>query len=207
MRGGWRGGIALLACAVATPACAQERSPDEVVAAVRAGGTIVVCRHAATTDFREREPVDYDDPTTQRLLSPEGEEQSRRLGRAITALGIDVTDLRASPMSRARRTAELMFGRLPAIDSVWHTNGSDYEGGALDARLERLRTPVESEGGTVLIVSHIGTMRSALPLEERSVDEGDCVVVRPWGGNLQLLGVVPPEAWEAAAGGGFPPTA
>jgi hypothetical protein len=43
-------------------------------------------------------------------------------------------------MHRALRTAELMFGGM-TIDSVWHTNGSDYSGAALEHRGRVLGTP------------------------------------------------------------------
>lgn len=177
-----------------TVASAQEFPESErAILAARRGGTVIVCRHAITNSFREREPVDYADTTTQRLLNRAGERQSRRLGDAMSALGVDVTELVASPMSRARRTAELMFGRAPVIDSSWHTNGGSYGGVARDARRRKLATPVER--GNRLVVSHIGTMGSVLDGIERRVGEGDCVVVRPLGDGYEMIGVVGAEDW------------
>lgn len=172
------------------PGAADDR---RAVTAARRGGTVIVCRHAITGSFREREPVDYADTTTQRLLNRAGERQSRRLGEALRALGVEVTELVASPMSRARRTAELMFDREPTIDGAWHTNGGSYGGPARDARRRTLSEPVES--GNRLIVSHIGTMSSVLDGIQRRVGEGDCVVVRPLGDGYDIIGVVEAEAW------------
>ncbi len=168
-------------------------SAPAAVRAARAGGTTLVCRHAATGSFREREPVDYADSTTQRLLSRAGERQSRRIGGALQAAGVRIEEVVASPMNRARRTAELMFDRAPRVDPIWHTNGGDY-GGAPRAARRRVLAEPPSEGNR-LIVSHIGTMRSVLDGLGRDVREGDCVVVRPEGEGYRVEGVVRPEEW------------
>lgn len=176
---------------LSTGAAAQD--PERVIDAARQGGVTVVCRHAITDhSHREVEPVDYDDPDTQRRLSPEGERQSRDMGRAIVGRGIVVGEVVASPMQRARRTAELMFGRA-SIDSTWHTNGSEYGGAALEARRRALATVPGR--GTRFIVSHIGTMQSVLTVT-RDIDEGDCIVVRPRGSDFEVVGVVPWRAWS-----------
>ena len=173
-------------------------SVSAVIASVRQGGTTLVCRHAITSPAREVEPVDYDDPTTQRLLSREGEQQSRALGRAMTALGIEVTEIIASPMQRALRTADLMFERPVEVEAIWHTNGGSYAGAPLEARRRALAQPVER--GTRVIVSHIGTIASVLPAVERRLEEGDCAVTRAEAGAYRLLGVVPWQAWDGGRG-------
>lgn len=178
----------------------QELSVEDVIAEVRRGGTTLVCRHAITDSTREIEPVDYDDPSTQRLLSPEGERQSVVMGRAIDRLKIEVTELVASPMRRAYRTAELMLGRPAAIEAIWHTNGGSYGGVALEERRRTLAAPVER--GNRLIVSHIGTISSVLPSAEDRLGEGDCVVTRPAGSSHSVVGFVPWEAWERVAAAG-----
>lgn len=186
----------------------EAQAPDaaRALAAARRGGTTILCRHAITGSFREREPVDYDDPGTQRRLSSEGERQSRTMGRAIREAGVEITELVASPMARAHRTASLMFGREPAIDSVWHTNGGSYGGPARDRRREILATPPAS--GNRLIVSHIGTMESVLPDGLGSIGEGDCVVVRAreGGEGFDVLGVVPWREWRGREGGAGHPS-
>ena len=194
--GTWIGSAATVLCVAPLAVHGQAGDAAAAIAAAREGGTVLVCRHAITDSFSEREPVDYDDPSTQRRLDERGEEQSRRMGDDLARLGVEVTALVASPMDRARRTAQLMFDRAPVIDSIWHTNGSDYSGGALEARREFLSRPVAR--GNVLVVSHIGTMGSVLPGIERSVGEGDCVVVRPRGDTHDVVGVVPWRAWGEA---------
>lgn len=183
------------------PARAQSSAVESAIDAVLEGGTVLLCRHAITGTFQEREPVDYADTTTQRLLSAEGERQARLMGRAFRLLRVPVTRVVSSPLHRARRTAELMFYRLPVTDSIWHTNGNDYSGAPELNRRSTLATPVA--GGNLVVISHIGTMRNALEAAPRNVGEGDCVVVRPTGAGYEMIGVVPWRAWlrEAGIGG------
>lgn len=198
-------GVALAASARGGEVAAQaggggavgaERSEQAAIVAAREGGTILLCRHAKTDSFQEREPVDYDDPSTQRRLDGEGEDQSRRIGAALARVGVRVGVLVASPMHRSHRTAELMLGRPPRIDSIWHTNGSDYSGHAREARLRALAEPVPADN--TLIVSHIGTMSSVVPEARGAVGEGDCVVVRPMGTHHEVIGIVAGDGWMEA---------
>jgi len=172
----------------------------EAIAAARRGGTTIVCRHAITGSFREVEPIDYADHSSQRRLSDEGRRQSREMGRALRALGVEMSELVASPMHRSLETAELMFAQPVTVDSIWHTNDGDYEGPDRERRARVLATPVAS--GNRLVVSHIGTMSSVLPRARSRADEGDCVVVRPSADGFEVVGIVPWRAWIQAAQNG-----
>lgn len=182
------------------PAAAQPpRAPvAAAIDAARKGGVVIACRHGITGSTDENEAtLRYDDPSTQRRLSGEGERQAASLGRAFRALGVSATEVIASPMDRARRTAELMFGRA-RLDSAWHTRGEDFTGWKMTARVAALATPVPR--GNRVVVSHLGTLGSALPVVRGGLEEGDCVVVRPLGGTRHdVVGVVPWRAWEGAA--------
>ena len=192
--------VPALICAVAltTPMQAQRSNSSAAMQAARDGGVTLLCRHTATTDFREVEPVDYDDVETQRLLSRDGEIQARRMGAAFKSLSLVPVEVVPSPMNRAWRTAELMFGQPITIDSAWHTNGDDFSGPPSRRRTEVLSMPIT--GGNRLIVSHIGTMRNALGRSPGEVKEGDCVVVRPGGNTHEVVGIIPWRDWLRAAG-------
>jgi phosphohistidine phosphatase SixA len=177
--------------------CAQRPTAEAAIAAARQGGVVIACRHAKTVSWEEDEAtLKYDDPSTQRRLSPEGERQARSIGDAWRQLGIRASDIISSPMDRARRSAELLAG-TPKLDSAWHTRGSNYAGAKHDTRLAALTTPIMR--GTRLIVSHLGTMGSMFPDGQLSLDEGDCVVVRPRGAAFDVVGTVPWQRWLDAA--------
>ena len=168
------------------------------IEAARKGGVVIACRHAITDPTDENEmTLRYEDPATQRRLSARGERQAETLGRAFRALGIAIGNVIASPMERARRTAELLAGRAD-LDSLWHTRGNNYGGPRQQQRRDVLGEPVED--GNRLIVSHVGTLNSVLPALRPQLEEGDCVVVRPEdGGRYSVVEVVPWRAWLRAA--------
>jgi phosphohistidine phosphatase SixA len=188
------------AFAAAIPAGGSGQDTAAAIEAARSAGFAIVCRHAITDhSHNEVEPVNYADSLSQRRLSAEGERQSREMGRALRTLGIPIGDVVASPMHRAWRMAELMFGRT-TIDSIWHTNGSDYGGTPLEQRRRVLASLPDS--GNRIIISHIGTIGSVLPGTADRLEEGDCVVVRPAATRFDVVGIVPWRAWIRAASGG-----
>lgn len=180
-------------------AIASAQSPGAAgIEAAQRGGVVIVCRHSMTDPADEDEQtLRYDDPSTQRRLSPAGERQASDLGRAFRALRIPVGEVVASPMQRARRTAELAFSQV-RLDSLWHTRGDNYAGPKHLQRSEVLGR--SSDRSTRVIISHIGTIYSNLPTIRGELEEGDCVVVRPQGGTrYDVIEVVPWQAWMRAA--------
>jgi phosphohistidine phosphatase SixA len=188
----------MLVAAVATNAVAQQPKGALGIEEARRGGVVIACRHAMTESADEDEKtLQYDDPSTQRRLSEEGERQAGALGKAFRDLRIPIGEVIASPMQRTRRTAELAFGRAE-LDSSWHTRGDYYGGPKRELRLEILGRPVH--GGNRVIFSHIGTMYSVLPSIRGELEEGDCVVVRPLGqSRYDIVEVVPWRSWVQAA--------
>ena len=75
------------------------------------------------------------DRAGQRNLSPEGIEQARTLGEAFRALEIPLDRILASPVFRARDTAELAFG-ADEIEVTTDLVADDYAGGEIRRMLE-----------------------------------------------------------------------
>src|SRR5688500_2365430 len=94
---------------IALQATPQATARDAIEAA-RAGGVVVACRHGATNqhDPENETTLRYFDPSTQRRLSAEGERQNEAVGAALRRLGVSFGEVIASPMQRARRSAELL---------------------------------------------------------------------------------------------------
>lgn len=176
---------------------AARQTAGKAIEAARRGGVTIACRHGITDGSQsDAAVVRYDDITTQRRLSAEGEAQSIALGRAFRDLRIPVGDVIASPMQRARRMAELMFGSV-IIDSIWYTADDNYGGPRRDARARAL---AESMDGDVrIIISHQVTLLSVLPTARGKLEEGTCVVVRPSGSGFDVVGIVPWTDWIRAA--------
>jgi phosphohistidine phosphatase SixA len=186
--------LAFCLAAGCPPGLAVAQSDSAAIAAARDGGVVIVCRHALTDQSRDdARVVDYANLRTQRLLSHAGERQAEAMGNAFRALGIDVQEVIASPMDRARRSAELMFGRV-TIDSLWHTADGNYGGERQERRRRIVATPVAR--GVRLIISHIVTIASAAPEAEGRLEEGDCIVVRPTGNGHTPIGIVKSDEWR-----------
>jgi phosphohistidine phosphatase SixA len=105
-------------------ACAQP-GPSLLAAARRlaSGPHVLMIRHAET-EPGVGDPPGYrlDDCATQRNLSAGGRLQSRRLGEAMRAAGLQIGEVRASVWCRCRDTADLAFGRhevWPALNSFF----------------------------------------------------------------------------------------
>jgi broad specificity phosphatase PhoE len=120
----------------------------------------------------------------------EGEEQARRLGRAIEMLGIAIGEVFSSPYARTMESAKLAFGRATR-DALLYGGHS-----AEDLRERFNRAP--RDGNTVLM-THQGILRSALGY--RQPEEGDCIVLRPRAdeGGPQVVANVTVEEWERLA--------
>ena len=190
--------ILVVSAAAAAPARGQQPKGAIGIEAARRGGVVIVCRHAITESADENETtLRYDDPSTQRRLSARGERQAEALGKAFRALAIPIGEVIASPMQRAKLTAELAFGRA-VLDSSWHTRGENFDGPKRQSRVVHLSRPAQR--GNRVIVSHIGTIYSVLPSIRGELEEGDCAVIRPRGDEKHdVIEVVSWRAWMRAA--------
>jgi phosphohistidine phosphatase SixA len=174
------------------PAQAKQPSPlsPQLLQELQQGGLIVACRHAITSHEREDQmPPNFDDPSTQRRLSPEGEAQARKLGEDLAALQIRFGSVLASPFDRARRSADLMFGRAQIDQALSMTGGKPAE-------LRALMTGPVPAGDNRLLMTHQGLLYRSFPSIPRgSVAEGGCVVARPGG---EVLAVLKASDWAVA---------
>ncbi len=129
-------------------------------------------------------------------LSAAGREQAVALGRRIEALGIPVAwPVLASPVYRARDTAELAFG----IDRVTMTDSllaDDYAGPRLDWVLSEHRrlfsNPVQA-GVNRVLVGHRGPVQMIVGsrVAGTRLPEAGVLVLEPRGAaGAEILGVV-----------------
>lgn len=195
---------ALLATSLSLPAVAQGFGfiPDDaLVPLLRAGGLNLYFRHAIT----DRAQVDTGrrgDRAGQRNLSEAGRQQATRLGLAIRALNIPVSDVLTSEVFRAQDTAELAFARAQ-IRVERDLIADDYTPGSAsdDARAvsRRLAQPV-ADGNRVLI-GHIVPLGMILGrgLAQQEFPEGAAGVFRPRGGDWTFLGFFRAEQLIALA--------
>ena len=137
--------LALAAAGAASQARAQPADPFWRL--LREGGCVVLMRHAQT------EPGLGDPPgftlgqcRTQRNLSADGREQSRRVGEAFRREDIAIAAVRSSAWCRCVDTAQLAFGRhalWPALNSFFQGQGdNDAQTREVLDTVATLRAPV-----------------------------------------------------------------
>jgi len=182
--------LALLALGVA-PARSAAQSPEAAAlwTKLRAGGYVLLIRHAATEPGLGDPPgFRVEDCATQRNLSEAGREQSRHLGERLRAERVRIDRVYTSPWCRCRDTATLAFGKA----EDWEPLSSFFDLPHREPELsERVKKRIGGYGarkpkGNVAMVTHNVNIAA---LTRLSVAVGEIVVVRPDGCcNLKTVG-------------------
>ncbi len=175
-----------------------------LLAELRRGGMVLFFRHADTSGMPCDRSFQLGDREGQRNISPLGEQQSRRVGELLRAMGVRLQlPVLAGPVFRARDTAEAAFG-APNVTVTDSLLADDYAGGRLEwvlAEHRRLFSTRPQEPGTnVVLVGHRTPAIMVLghSLGGQALPEGATVVLRPQGdGRAQVAGVLVlvPLAW------------
>jgi phosphohistidine phosphatase SixA len=167
------------------------RLTPALVEKLRSGGYVIVFRHSITDwGQRDAEVTNFEDRTTQRNLSKEGEAQAAQIGKAMASLRIPVGAVRASPMWRCRDTAQLAFGRHETTIDLFQRGGQSRA-----ARVAMLSTAPDS--GNLVLVTHQDVLIPIIAdLHRDQLKEGDAFVVKPLGEKkFEVLAQVAPEDW------------
>ena len=134
-----------LVTASALPALSSfAQSLPDVEALLRAGGCVLMLRHAQT-EAGVGDPPNFQlgQCSTQRNLSDEGKAQSKRIGLWFVTRRLIVSSVQSSAWCRCIDTATLAFGRfdlLPALNSTFDSRSSQAaQTEALRARLDGIR--------------------------------------------------------------------
>lgn len=190
--------VGAAAVAVAqTSAAAPLRGP-ELLAALRAGGYVLYFRHADTDHSQnDRRMTSVEDCATQRNLTDRGRDHARAVGEAIRALEIPIGPVLASPLCRTMETAMLAFGTAQKAPAA-------REGGPLPpgspGRFPALRallsTPV-APGTNTVVVAHAYPYFSLVG--GQFLEEGEADVLRPRGGDFEVVARVGLRQWRDLA--------
>lgn len=171
-------GIGILAiCLVGPTSPAFSADDSEVVwRLLRSGGQVVMIRHASTVPGIGDPPgFRLDDCSTQRNLSEEGREESRRIGDAFRSRAIPVGRVLSSQWCRCLETARLAFGKS---ETWWPLNSffADRTREADYARAMRELAGRIFTGPNLILVTHqvnITALTGIVPAQ------GEMVVLTP----------------------------
>jgi len=192
---------------VLTPVSADSREGRELVKKLIGGGYVLFFRHADTMGEHCDRSFKVGDRAGQRNISPQGREQSRRIGEAIRSLGIPYsTPVLAGPVYRARDTAEIAFGKdnVKVTDSLL---ADDFSGPRLQWVLGEHRRLFDSfvpAGTNMILVGHRtpAIMVLGASVGGRAFPEGAALVLQrqPSGSLPRVVGILMLAPIE---GGGF----
>jgi broad specificity phosphatase PhoE len=156
---------------------------------LRAGGNVLLMRHASTQEgLGDPEGFRIGDCTTQRNLSPQGREESKRIGERLRREKVPIARVFSSPWCRCIDTAWLAFGHV----EEWEPRSSFFDFPDREAQYtasvkQRIATYASRKPpGNVVMVTHNVNIAA---LTKLSVATGEIVVVRPDGCcGLRTLG-------------------
>ncbi len=171
-------------------------STKPIVRTLQTGGNTLVIRHA-TADNEIAKQEKLSSCALQRNLTEAGKDQARAIGDGVRALKIPITDVRASPLCRARDTAQLAFDRVTLDRDLLSPGviGTEADDVRRAAALKAMAAHAPPEGENVVLVTHTGNIGSAFG--EETVAEGETLV---YGGGGKLVGRVKAEEWAELAG-------
>jgi phosphohistidine phosphatase SixA len=184
--------------AVAPPDSTELRG-EVLMKALQTGGYTILLRHARTDwSYKEEIGTIPAERGKQRNLSADGVRDAALMGAVLRKYRIPIGEIVASPMFRARETAEYAAG-TPSVSMALRVFPSTDEQGALVAAAPKA-------GTNRLLVTHHFVIEKHVPgIRPGDVGESEAAVVRPTGdGHVALVGRITLADWERLAG--VPPT-
>ncbi len=199
---GWLAALLLSSLAVSTHAEAPDMKA--LVAELRQGGCVIVFRHGPTNrDQADTDPLNPDNVSKQRLLSPQGMEEAKQVGDALRKLGIPLGAVYTSKFNRAVETGRLVSGgRVTATLDI--TEGglvvTPIENDRRAAALKRMAATPPDPGKNTLIITHKPNIIDAFGKDWFDVKEGEATVFKPDGsGKTAPVARVQGADWIKAA--------
>jgi virginiamycin B lyase len=189
-------GALVAALTLTLGAGASGAATPELTRSLRAGGLVVVIRHAAT-DFSkpDQDPVVVSDCATQRNLSVQGRADARAIGQGVRRLGLTVGKVLSSAYCRTLETGRLAFGRATVHRALLNTIAAEHDDAwraqIRDAR--RLFGAKPAAGKLTVLVTHGVVVQETTG---QSLEEGEAIVFRPLGNSrFRVVGRVMPREW------------
>lgn len=187
------------------PGPSSEGSPDELIARIASGGYVIFFRHAerdatamATAELVAADNAGVCAPGSE--LTGKGMADARAIGTAFQNLGVRVERVYASPTCRTIQMATIAFGSFTTTRSLtWPDMWTDDERGTLTPMLRDLLGTIPARGTNVVLISHNNVLQAGRIGVDVALDQGESCIFRPAGGEFEVVGRVPLQAWLTSA--------
>jgi phosphohistidine phosphatase SixA len=166
-------------------ASAQTLARTELVDALKAGGYIIVMRHAASPrtvpDERTANP---DNVTRERQLDEAGRAGAAAMGQVLRDLRVPLGAVLTSPAYRAQETVRLArFGTAEVVPELGDRGRSMQAVTEEDGKWLRNRVDQQPRDANWIFVTHLPNIRQAFPKLADGLADGDALIFGPDGMN------------------------
>ncbi|MGV3593254.1 MAG: hypothetical protein ACO1PZ_16320 [Gammaproteobacteria bacterium] len=179
------------------------RAADELPAldaaaldALRAGGLVIVMRHASSPrDLPDAATAQPDNVNGERQLDAQGRSDAAAMGAAMRRLEIPIGTVESSPTYRALETARLA-GFTEVATAAELSNEGMQAAGARQGEWLRERVARGADTGNTLLITHGPNVNAAFPEYAQGMGEGEALILEPRGADApRLVARVTIDAW------------
>ncbi len=163
---------------VSTPFAIAETNPDysEMIYKMKAGGHILMIRHALAPGSGDPASFKIGDCSTQRNLDDRGRDQAKAIGNWLRSKGITSARMYSSQWCRCLETARLIdlgpVKELPALNSFYELVQNR------EPNLRALREFIAAQpkgGKLIILVTHFVTISA---IADRGVSSGEAILLK-----------------------------
>lgn len=183
---------------------AQSLSGDDLIAALRQGGYVLVMRHANSPQISPNESTAAPGNTRlERQLNENGHKTAHAMGEALNALRIPIGPVLSSPTFRTLETVRELQVGMPNTFNLLGDGSPGYEFSSFEdgGRFMRVRAAEVPPAGTnTLIVTHLPNIQAAFGAVSASgLEEGEAIIFRPDGITGTQVARIKIEEWPRLA--------
>jgi phosphohistidine phosphatase SixA len=183
-------------------AAAQSVSSD-AVAALRAGGNVLVMRHAhSPRDLPDAANAHPGNAKLERQLDADGQAAATAMGLALRKLGIPIGEILTSPAFRALETVRALALRdAQAVEELGDggNNMQPDSEGRRSAWLRAKAAEAPADSTNILLVTHLPNLRGAFGESVADMADGETLVLRPNRGTVVVVDRLRIEEWSSLA--------
>lgn len=169
--------LATLALALLAPTVfPQTLTGEELVAALREGGKVIVMRHASSPGQPPAAgSARPDNVNAERQLDDEGRADAAAMGEALRRLEIPIISVISSPTYRAQETARLAGFSDIVLQSELSNEGM-RDSAAVNVAWLQTQVAVPPVDGNRLLITHGPNINAAFPDLAAGMEEGEALV-------------------------------
>lgn len=182
------------------PAHGDALAGKDLVAALHAGGYVILMRHAnSPRSAPDAAQADADNVQHERQLDAEGRSSARDMGDALRRLQIPIGQVLSSPTYRALETIKFARMGQPTTFEQLGDSGQSMMADNSGARANWLMAKSAERpapGKNTVIVTHFPNIKEAYPESAAGLADGEALILQPDGrGGAQVVARVKMDEW------------